>query len=128
MHSVEDRRDVLHYYVDTMRALYLRNAYSDTLLCRSGAAHYVYTRRVSPTRAVRNAYAAADENISWFGTIIGFPFNRILFHSSSAYRTIETRPITDMFFTSAYWNLLSTICRRNGNRILRASNMTHARR
>ena len=38
----------------------------------------------------------ADENILRFETIIGFPLNRILFHSS-AYRTIESCPITDTF-------------------------------
>lgn len=39
----------------------------------------------------------ADENISRFETIIGFPLNRIFFYSSSTYRTIETCPITDTF-------------------------------
>lgn len=69
----------------------------------------VYKARISGrTRAVRNAYAAADENISRFETIIGFPFNRILFHSFSAYRTIETCPITDTFLRPH----IETYCRR----------------
>jgi len=45
----EDQRDVLHYYVNAPSTLYLRNAYSDTLLCRCRAAYYAHTRRVSPT-------------------------------------------------------------------------------
>lgn len=68
-----------HYYADVeLRIMRTQDAYLQP-----------YTR-VTHSRA-------ADENISRFETIIGFPLNRILFHSSSAYRTIETCPITYTF-------------------------------
>lgn len=68
------------------------------------------------------AESAVDENIygAGFWTIIGFPLDRILFHSSVAYPDYRSPCYHRYVFTLAYWNLLSTICRRSRQGVLRA--------
>lgn len=127
MLSDGNQRSVLYYYVDAEPTLYLRDAYSDTLLCRCGGAAY-YTRRVSAdhTRVTRSQRRMKIFHLRDSGRLLVSRFNRILFSlflGLSDYRNLSHHRYV---FTCAYWNLPSTICRRSGNRILRASSVTCA--
>lgn len=112
----------VYYYVKAKRALkqvtHARCIFRHTRRAKAhyyaDRKHYACTGRVflcSRTHAITHTPRATDENIygAGFRTIIGFPLDRILFHSSAAYpRTTEARPITDTFLR---WHI-ETYCRR----------------